>query len=142
MSPLERDQDRQAEQEVAEAVASIWNCQMVRLGEFDRVDYYAVRGEQVRAACEVKCRKNGLHKYPTVYLALRKWQALVLTGMAFGIAPFFIVQWTDALGYVNVLDVPPRELRLVGRFDRGLDNDREPCAEVPVELFTMLTKGA
>jgi len=133
---------RRTEDLIAGRLARCWKCDVRRLAEYDRVDYYLVRDETVMAVCELKVRDVKHDAYPTVYLSARKYASLTLLGSAFGVRPLFIVAFADGwLGYVNVLDVPRQKLLMRGRHDRNKDNDVEPMLQVPLESFKLISEA-
>jgi hypothetical protein len=139
MTPrYQTSEHRRREEEVAAKLAGRWGCMMHRTPDYDHVDYFAFREDRCVAVLELKCRDHHRTKFDTVYLSARKYVALLLMGTAQSLAPLFVVQWADALGYVNVATLPPCWLHLAGRRDRGAENDIEPCFEVPVDLFTLV----
>lgn len=141
-----RDQtaeDRERERAVFAAVGACWGltaCQYA--GEANPIDGYLADGDRVVALVEVKCRDVLEDTYPTVYLSVRKWLALLLGSMQGGVLPLFVVRFDDgAIRWLDVRTLPPGMPMLVrGRRDRGYENDREPVLEVPIPPMAPLDR--
>lgn len=54
----ETDEDRQAENEIIEAVAAKWRCQYRKLPYKNWFDYALLRDGEVKALAEARCRKE------------------------------------------------------------------------------------
>jgi len=101
-------------------------------GPMDEVDGWIERGGRIVSIVEIKRRKVDRTTYPTIWFALRKWQALTLASVAFGVPALFIVHYNDGIYYVRSDDVCGCPLVIGARTDRGAPNDREPVIDVPI----------
>jgi hypothetical protein len=131
---LSTDATDRAEQEMADALAPVWGAQFHHYGRNDSVDWWIEQSQRCVAFAEMKDRKHLPSTYPTVYLAVRKWLALMFVEMR-GPLGLFVVRFADmSIWAVNVNDIDPRQRIVVrGRSDRvGVPNDREPVVEVPM----------
>jgi len=126
------DEQKKAEDDFAREIGEAWRCDMRRLADYDRTDYYAVRGERVCAVLEVKVRERTRDAFPTAFVNLRKWDSLFAMSRAFGVPAFFALKFTDFSGYIGVDELAGRELVFKGREDRGGTNDKQPAIVVPV----------
>jgi hypothetical protein len=130
--------DAAIEQEVADTLAVAWACEIRSYGGKDHIDYYAIRDEETVAFMELKARKVPHNKYPTVFLALRKWIALALVTVGTGKPAFYIVRFTDGIRYINVMDVDPKRLSIGGNSRNRAANDIEVMIEVPITALEVL----
>ena len=100
--------------------------------------YDAVFRRQPRPyVVEIKVRHNTREKYPTYMLSERKYNDLCAIH-ARGADVLLAVQWTDALGTVQV----PVEhtLGTGGHYDRGDSRDVERVVHIPISSFTTVTE--
>lgn len=131
--------DRANEDEIAALLGVAWGCDLRSFGAFAPLDWYAQRGGALVAVLELKCRTHPTDRYPTVYLAVRKWLALNLAAVGLDVPALFVVRFTDQVRYLRV-GAEAMPARILGRRDRGAPLDIEPIIEVPVEA--MHTVGA
>ena len=110
-----------------------WNCTLHHFGQLSPIDWYALRHGRMVALVEIKTRTHSVDKFPTVFLNLRKWLALMLGGVGHGVPIFFAVQWTDSLRWINVADIDARAIAM-GGCSRVVKSrsDVEPVINVPV----------
>ena len=127
--------DRKAQREIADALEKAWGCKVADFGgHASEIDYYAHRGGNVLAVIEIKSRKHESDKYPTLYLSMRKWLALLMASIGMGAHPFFVAGYSDnVIRYINAYDADARNIKILGRTDRGAANDQEPIIEVPIK---------
>lgn len=138
MSLFYDEQDRAHEQAVKQRLEQAWNCSIHFFGPAQPIDGYAAREAGVVAWFELKCRNVPKDKYPTIYLSFRKWRDLVLTELHTDCPSIFVVDFSDALCYCNIRDVDARNIRILGRNDRGAPNDLEPIIEVPISSLKQI----
>jgi hypothetical protein len=100
-------------------------------------DYAATRQGQVTQLIEVKCRTNPVNQYPTFMLCLEKFiNAANHCQINQYITTSLWVQWTDALGSIDMLQ-PFEDWRIGGRADRGDSQDMGIVVHIPIQDFTI-----
>lgn len=110
-------------------------------GGYDHIDWWLEKDGRTVAYAEVKRRYNDREKYPTIFLAFRKWLALFVSHAYTGVPALFVVGWDDSIGWLDVssFSVNPLMLTIGGRSDRpDAKNDREPIIEVPISDMRVL----
>lgn len=113
-----------------------------QFGRLCTIDFYAERDGRMCALLEVKCRSHASTDYPTVFLNVRKWLALTMGSVGFGVPSFFFVRFTDRVTFVNVADIDASNQRVGGTKRLVKSNsDREPVIEVPVGMMKELRHG-
>lgn len=134
----ETRQDIGREANVAEILAAAWSCAIHKLPRLYSCDYAAMRGKEVSAWLEIKCRNAS---YPTYLISLHKW----IKGIELSEAtakPFLLVVSWPVNGEQVVMFYPvcrePIHVVLGGRKDRNDPDDIEPMVEVPVAKFRRL----
>jgi hypothetical protein len=127
--------DLKKEQEVARILEKWAKCQIIKFGEHDPIDRYAIRDKFVVCLLEIKCRDHALGEFPTTWMSARKWMALAMGAMGFGVPAYWVVRFTDKIGYVNVFEVEGSKPFMAGRRDRNPpeEHDIEPMIDVPIE---------
>lgn len=142
MSPtFETEQDRANERAVLQRISQhrpgITFQMTPRHHGFDA--WMFVNGQR-RGIAEIKNRTHRYGKFSTVYLERRKFQ--VLTQQAGPLIPYFIVGWTDKIGWLRLDGLYDKMLPLVraGRRDRGLEEDMDMVYEVPIAYFTTIDR--
>lgn len=137
----ETDADIAKEAEVAKVAAEKWNCEMFKLAKFGQFDFAAIRSGQIKAFVEIRCRSNRSDAYPTMIVSANKVIAAWQTEMATGIPAFFVVRWTDQIGFINLAQ--RFAVTIGGRVDRGDKADIEAVCHIPIDQFQMIaTVGA
>jgi hypothetical protein len=127
--------DISAQKAVARMLEDAWGPN-VTISAFPRlhvIDFYAERDGRVSALLELKCRSHESSAYPTVFLNMRKWIALLWHAGMLGIAPLFVVRFTDCVMWCDVREVDARQHRIGGtKILVKSSSDIEPVIEVPV----------
>jgi hypothetical protein len=138
----EEDNSMQAEVAALIEVAFGPGLEVKQFGRLCPIDFYAERDGRMCALLEVKCRTHTSSQYPTVFLNVRKWLALTMGSLGFGVPSFFVVRFTDRVKFVNVADVDASNQRVGGtkRLVKS-HSDREPVIEVPVGNMQELQSG-
>lgn len=138
------DDDLAAEGAVAAELAAVWRCELREFGPFCPVDRYAIRDGRVVGLVEIKCRSHASDDYPTSYLKLRKWAALMITAIGLGCPAIFVVRFTDGIRWVDVDAITPRNpTPVVGGWRNGhTSGDVEPLLQVPVKIMHRLGEGS
>lgn len=129
------EQAKKDELEVAMAVEKNCKINCTQDNFLDSLDFTLRKDGEVIGFAETKARSNTLHRYPTVFLSVRKWSAFVETGLP----GYFIVKFTDGIRVARVDTITNPKIIMAGRRDRvNAPNDIEPIIEVPVSQFKEL----
>jgi len=124
------------EEEVAlmDKVASYWNAEAYKLGEYHRLDYALLRLNRVVAWVEVKCRKYAHNDFPDWMITMDKAVEAASLAERSG-KPFIVIQsWTDnCWGWVK--NPPLTDVRIGGRYDRSDPLDVRPHVYIPTSAF-------
>ena len=106
-----------------------------KLPMVSEADYILVRGNDVKAIVEVKCRTTPMFKYDDYLISNKKYTSLEAWA-AKGLTPILLIQWSDNLGFVKL---PVDHNKGVGgRYDRGPTVGVEPVALIPISSFTII----
>jgi hypothetical protein len=133
--------DRKREEQVAKVVEKVWNCRLRHFGSLSPIDWYAVRYDRLVGLLELKCRSHTASQFPTVYLNVRKWLAMLLASNGLGVPPIFIVRFTDGIRWIDVREVNASQVSLAGcgQVRKGASiEDVEPIIEVDVRRMRVL----
>lgn len=134
-------EDRRNESDVAAEVARAWACELRPFGMLAAVDWYAVRDGRPVGVLELKSRSHAHDHFATVFLNVRKWLALLISGVGLGVPAIYVVRFTDGLWWIRAADVHASRLRIGGTAVRvKSDSDIEPVIEVPVAEMAALTQ--
>jgi hypothetical protein len=110
-----------------------WKCDLKRFGKLAPIDWFAGRHGRMVGLVELKTRDHAVGSYPTVFLNVRKWLALLLGHIGTGVPALYVVQWTDALRWINVMDIDARKIMIGGTMQIvKATSDIEPVILVPV----------
>lgn len=128
--------DTRNEDEVASILSAEWKCEVNRFGMLAPVDWYSTRHGRLVGILELKSRAHDYGKFPTVFLNVRKWLALVLASQGLGVPAIFVVRFTDTLCWCPVQEINPGINKIGGCGARmKSSSDVEPVIEVPVGLL-------
>jgi hypothetical protein len=119
-------------------IGRCWGCEVHAFAPFSPLDYYTVTDGRMSGLIEIKSRSHPAHQYPTVYLAVRKWLALMLGEVGMDLHACFVAAFTDSTRWIYARDVDASRLTVGGRSDRGRTFDREPVIHVPVVDMSVL----
>ncbi len=126
-------QDAESEREVAALLSQRWSCEFHPFGALADIDWWMSRHGRIVGVGEIKTRSHAVAQYPTVFLNVRKWLALMLAGNGLNVPALFIVRFSDGLRYLPVAEVDASALRVGGCRQRVKSvSDVEPVIEVPV----------
>ena len=129
---------RTAEDAAYAVLARHWDATVVRWpGDFAALDATIFVKHSPRAVTEIKVRHHRHGTYPDVWFERRKFDALLLTPAP--LIPLFIAAWEDRIGWVRVRSIPYRFVWRE-RMDRGLPEDRDEVALVPLGCFTCVAR--
>ena len=131
----ESPKDIANERAVIDTLCKRWKCEPFKLPVRYELDYALLRDGQLKCIVEVKCRTCAQAAYPTVISGLRKVVAGKTLAQQLGVPFYYVVRWTDAIGYTSTLN---GEIRLGGRYDRGDDQDPDLWMHIPINQFVNL----
>ena len=134
----ETGDQRLVEHEVAEKLAYKWHATQVAFPDGSTVDRVLVRDGRVIGLVEIKTRQTPVDKYPTYYASHQRLQRLRYIAKALRLPPVFVVQWSDACGWLNPAETKPVRIDVGGRVDRGDQFDVELVEHYPTNLFRSL----
>jgi hypothetical protein len=136
----ETQDDVDAQSRVLDDLALAWKCEWVPLPKFYETDAALMRGREVMAFVEVKCRNAERRTYPTLILSVHKWLYLRALGERLRAKSILVVGYTDGIFWLDVkaAELPP--IVFGGRADRGDGQDIEPCVDIPIGLFKPLRR--
>lgn len=131
--------DEQAEREARALIEGAWRVELRKFAPLSPVDFYAVRDGRVAGVVEFKRRSHSSDAYPTVFLNVRKWLALMMAANGLGVGAAFVVAFTDGTRWIDLKDVDARRVRMGGcsRVVKS-QSDIEPVIEVPVSEMRAL----
>lgn len=135
-------QARPLEDQAAARLGVAWSCDVFRFADYSPLDWYCSRGTHFIGVAEIKCRKVRLDEYPTIWLAVRKYQWLAVAAERHKCGAVFVVGYTDALMWIDLPRIDARADKIkadAGRIDHGLRNDVEPMIEIPVSSLLRVT---
>jgi len=138
MRPIyETQDDRDREALVAKKVGDAFNCSMGKLQPRDAFDFAAMRGDKIVGFVEIKVRANPMGQYSTYMISMTKLATAHAIFAATKTPCILAVQWTDALGYIdmNAVDVT---LKMGGRSDRNDPRDIEPVCHIDIAAFKLI----
>ena len=138
MRPIyETQDDRDREALVAKKVGDAFKCSMGKLQPRDAFDFAAMRGDKIVGFVEIKVRANPMGQYSTYMISMTKLATAHAIFAATKTPCILAVQWTDALGYIdmNAVDVT---LKMGGRSDRNDPRDIEPVCHIDISGFTLI----
>lgn len=143
MPTLQTANDLERQVAVAALLEQRWQWELHSFGDLNPVDWWAEQDNRIKAFLELKVRTYSRDDFGDVWFAMRKWLALTMTASAFGVQGIFVVQFTDALLWIDIADVSghPDTIKIgIGeRRGRGLPNDREPVIHVPIVFMEEVT---
>lgn len=145
---FETPEDMKIQRETADVLEKVWKCEIHRFyGQFNPIDYYAVRdGKVVVAFLEIKGRHHLMDKYPSVYLNVRKYMGLMMGMVAMGVPSFFVPSFSDGTIYyvpIGMVPVGPKYLKMGGTTERVKSStDQEPVFCVPNNVFRKINMQA
>ncbi len=141
-SPIFRNaDDERIEGEVASVLAEHWHCNVRSFGVLSAVDWFAERDGRVIGLIEMKSRSHASTTYETVFLNVRKWLALTLGSVGFGVPALFVVQFLDGIYWVNLRDVDATRISVAGCVRPRAMQTRssvEPVVEVPISCMKVV----
>lgn len=143
MRPIyEGSGDLDNERTVITKLCEEWDMEAAKLPITYNVDYGLFKDSKLRAWVEVKCRSCGIDQYDTYFISAKKILNGVFLSQNTG-SPFILaVQWTDALGYINIKSDTKFDIRIGGRRDRNDWQDVEPMAHFSTRDFNILIQDS
>ena len=137
---FETEDDLKREAFVADQLMRVSGIRLDKMPDSYGPDYF-----HPRRIVEVKCRKHAHDKFPTLILALRKWQAGIYRAHLMHPKTLFVVAagFTDGIWTISVAhkELSDYEIAMGGRTKQTRDAaDIEPVVHIPVEDMTKLTE--
>ena len=130
---LMTDADAVRQSEAAARVAAAWKCNVREYGRDAPVDWRLEVDGKTVAVAEFKTRFVEMGQYPTVFLAVSKWQAIERLAAALGVRGLYVIAYRDGMRWVDVGTLADLPVTIEGRRDRdNVPTDREPMTHVPV----------
>lgn len=121
--------DIQNEQQVAQALADRWGCDLAKMPKAYPCDWAFVREGAVVGLAEIKCRKVPSGRYKTLILSLHKWTQLQQFSQH--TPAVLVARFDDCIKWAPI-DGKPRLVAIGGRQDRGDWQDTEPVIHIPI----------
>jgi hypothetical protein len=140
------EDDEKSEFEVAALLEKFWSCQMHSFGKLALIDWYAERAGRVIGVVELKTRSHAHDHYPTVFLNVRKWLALMMASIGLGVPGIFVVRFTDKVMWISIANIESDGVSIRGcKKIVKSRNDIEPVFDVPIaqmsDLIPLKEKG-
>jgi len=130
--------DEVNEEEISAYLSYKWDCEMVKQGHYDKFDYIAVRNGGIKAFVEIRCRSHDYGSFPDCFVSLTKKIRADELSRASGLPCFFVVSWSDMLGYVDLSET--YSLTRSGKKWSRRDNPEisELLCKIPIQNFKKL----
>ena len=145
---FDRDDDLKNEDRIIERVCKMWDCEAEKLSGFAYADFILLRGkvegiDQGVAFAEIRCRSVKKDDYDTIFISINKVMNMCKMSELTGLAPLFIVEWSDQAGFINLVDVEPVGTGFPRRGNprrdaSGNSNKDEPVLLLKTSQFTHL----
>lgn len=91
---------------VAKRLEALWDCQLVKTKELSKIDYVAVRDDEIIGLIEVKGRLIPSTKYQQTTLDSAKLGWMRLAADIYGVPALVVIQWTDKAAYFEPKHTP------------------------------------
>jgi len=136
--------DLEGEASVATTLASIWNCEFVKLPLRYHLDFVVTRNGRAVAYAELKTRNYSMadiDKMGGYLMSIGKWSAAKQICDA-SLLPFvLIVKTLDGLYRSSFTEFIPDDVLVRGRTDRNDWQDIEPCVLLNTKRFKRIHLG-
>ena len=139
----ETSKDRAEELIAAKKIAAYFLFDIVQLKPACHADFGIIKSGKVIGVMEVKRRKytyDQMERMGGLMISAVKMQSLMNWKSSFGLGIMVGLQLSDGIYAFMVSrkdDLPMKsEIRIMGRTDRGDDQDMEPCVLLPMSEFT------
>lgn len=133
------EEDERNEGTVAGDIERAWGCDARSFGKLAPIDWWFSRHGRVVGIGELKSRTHPHSQYPTVFLNVRKWLALVLASSGMGVPAIFVVRFSDDTRWIPVRDIDASNVSVGGLTHTVKSrNDIEPVIGVPVAVMRTL----
>jgi len=122
-------EDEENEKEVAVRCELAWGCTLRSLGQLALIDWVAEREHRPVGLVELKTTTSNRQH---AWLNFRKWIALTMGVIGFGIPAAFVYRWPDEIRWIFLHEVDATAHRVKGtsRIVKSR-NDREPVVLIP-----------
>jgi len=138
--PYETEENLANERRLLSLIEVAWQCTGAKLPTNYRLDYALHRHKVAVAFVELKSRTHHYRAFPNYIVSANKVISAVALSAVTGLPVFLIVEWTDAIGYTELLAGMGDKVSIRGREDRGDWQDIEPAIEFNISRFKFLTK--
>jgi len=135
------EDDEKNENLVGHLLEKPWRCVALRaVDPYSRVDWNFVRGKVVIAIGELKARTHPIDKYPTVFLSVSKYEALMDRKRELDVKAVFVVRFScGTIRWIHADEIDNTKVRIAGRPPRpGSVHDQEPIIDVPIAQMRRL----
>jgi hypothetical protein len=135
--------DEANEQAIAELLAAAWGCEVRPFAKLSVLDFYAVREGRLVGVAELKSHPYESTKYPTTWLAVRKYMALVLADIALGVPGVFVARFADKSFWIPISQIYAKGAvmrGITGENEYKRRGDTEPIINVPIKNMRELGK--
>ena len=138
MRPLyETEEDVQNELNVVKEICSGLNCSYKKLPISYGLDYALVRGEDVFAFVEIKCRKRHSQRHESLMVSAQKRVKAQELTRATGVPCMLVSAFSDGVFWISMSEKPDR-VTFNGRTDRGDAQDVEPVIHYATERLQLV----
>jgi hypothetical protein len=129
----ETDKDRANQSSMIPLIETIWGMEVKELERLVPFDFELGNRQ---AFVEYKRRNITRSQYPTIMLSMKK---LAHAKAVWPTPVYFLVQWNDGTGWVQLRSEFAKDARLGGRTRATRDQgDIETVAHIPTELFNVV----
>lgn len=137
MRPLyESDNDLQNEKQIIKLLSHKWGCSFYKLPIRYHLDYAATRNKEVVAYVEVKARNYSMQQIDSMggyMLSVGK----IVAAKNMWLPSIVVVKLIDGI-YQCRIDEGLFPVHIMGRTDRGDNQDVEPCVLIPSTKFKLV----
>lgn len=138
-SLYENEETKAAERRVVDEFASFIHLTANKLSVRHEIDFALCDDdENVVALAEVKCRAVAMNKYSTLFISAMKYKEGLNYLKVFKRPVYFIIEWTDFIGYWELHDIENPDIRWNGNKKRNDgQGDMEPVLHIPISEFVI-----
>lgn len=133
-TPEQRDDERRALAEMAEA----WGAQWAQMRPRHYYDGFLYRGRSVCCFVEVKHRPRALERYDTLAFSLDKGLQLLSLTERTRLPVLVVARTSQGLMYAPILSGDFTKPGIITRHDARDEWETEPCVEIPWSSFNLV----
>lgn len=128
---------------VATRLGQVWGCQVKPFAALSPIDWYAERYGRMVGVLEVKSRPHASDKFPTVFLAVRKYLTLLLAATAHNCPAVFVADLIDGIFWLPLARIDGARVRIAGNMAVIRDASAiEPVIDVPIASMGRLKEAS